>query len=124
MNISELLNFLKDNPNTTVPFPWKQIYDVETGLIFYKHIENGFFIYDFRPLVNIRRGVFWNNFLWSASIDCPDTRQMITNSQNSDGVSSVYLFCITCCDDITIYCIVDQPVFRCFICNGIVGRLP
>ncbi|CAL5191610.1 unnamed protein product [Lathyrus oleraceus] len=124
MDISVLLNFLQDNPDTLIPSPWKQIFDVETGLVYYKHSENGFLIYDFRPLVNIRRGIFLDNSLNSASIDCADTRQMITNFQNSYGLSKVYLFRITCCADITIHCIVDQPVFKCMLCHCIVGKLP
>nr|XP_027186476.1 uncharacterized protein LOC113784457 [Cicer arietinum] len=122
MDIPVLLNFLHKNPDAIVPYPWQQIYDVETGLVYYKNCENGFVIYDFRPLVNIRRGIFWDNYSWSASIDCPDVRQMRASVQNSDALSKAYLFRITCCTDIIIHCIVEQPVFRCFLCFSVVGQ--
>ncbi|KEH21879.1 hypothetical protein MTR_7g023070 [Medicago truncatula] len=81
MDIPLLLNFLQDNPDAPISSPWKQIYDVETWLIFYKNNESGFSIYDIRSLVNIQRGVLWDNSSYYATIDVPsnDTKYSTIN---------------------------------------------
>lgn len=63
-------------------------------------------ILTFRPLVNIQRGIIWDNCTWPTSIDCPNIYQMRTSVQNSDALPRAYLLRITCCAShhYSLYC--------------------
>lgn len=87
-------------------------------IIYYEHSENGFQIFDFRPLINFGGGTYLENHFFSASINQPDLRQMIMNIQNSYGLPRLYLFCTTCIGS-PLYAFVEQPVVRCPLCSRI-----
>ncbi|RDX78164.1 hypothetical protein CR513_41591, partial [Mucuna pruriens] len=53
MAISTLFNFLLNNPNAPVPFPWERIIDIQRRLIYYRHNGTGGMIFDARRLVNV-----------------------------------------------------------------------
>lgn len=80
---------------------------------------NGFLIFDFRRRINLGRGVFYYNSLWSAFTGCPIIGRMIENFQNLYGLPRLFLLRFNCFPGIIVYGIVEQRMIRCPLCGCI-----
>ncbi|KAL5180623.1 hypothetical protein HKD37_01G001712 [Glycine soja] len=121
MNTTVLFNFLLNDRECTVPFPWQAIIDIQ-NLVYYRNNETGFVIYDFRPLVDLGGGVFFENTIGSRFID-QEVLHEISNLQDFQNIPRLFLFS-TSCSGITFYGIVEQPVIRCPLCDRIIRWIP
>jgi len=94
----------------------------QKNLVYYRNNETGFVIYDFRPLVDLGGGVFFENTIGSRFID-QEVLHEISNLQDFQNIPRLFLFS-TSCSGITFYGIVEQPVIRCPLCDRIIRWIP
>ncbi|KAG5060474.1 hypothetical protein JHK87_001503 [Glycine soja] len=117
MDTSVLFNFLLNDQECPVPFPWQAIIDIQKNLVYYRNNETEFVIYDFRPLVDLGGGVFFENTIGSRFID-QEVLHEISNLQDFQNIPKLFLFS-TSCSGVTFNGIVEQPVIRCPLCDRI-----
>ena len=94
----------------------------QKNLVYYRNNETGFVIFDFRPLINLGGGVFFENTIGSRFID-QEVLHEISNLQDFQNIPKLFLFS-TSCSGITFYGIVEQPVIRCLLCDRIIRWIP
>jgi len=94
----------------------------QNKLVYYRHNETGFVIYDFRPLVNFGGGVFFENTIGSSFID-QEVLHQINNLEDFHNIPRLFIFC-TSCSGVTFYGIVEQSIIRCPLCERIIRWIP
>ncbi|XP_029124761.1 uncharacterized protein LOC114915005 [Cajanus cajan] len=120
MDTSILFNFLRNNTDVSVPFPWERVLDIQKELVYYRHCESGFVIFDFRPLIDFGEGICLENSTGCSFIDQEVIHQLISDNQGSKGL---FLF-RTSCTDKTFYAIVEQSIARCPLCKCLISWFP
>ncbi|KAG5069178.1 hypothetical protein JHK85_001555 [Glycine max] len=81
---------------------------LKKNLVYYRNNETEFVIYDFRPLVDLGGGVFFENIIGSRFID-QEVLHEISNLQDFQNIPKLFLFS-TSCSGVTFNGIVEQPV--------------
>ncbi|EEF49374.1 uncharacterized protein LOC8285281 [Ricinus communis] len=114
--VQSLWVFLRNTPETAVPYPWERCFDIRTEVLFYKNLMNGSMVIDLRSRVNLGGGLFHFSNMWHDLTGRYCSYHYPFALENQYDQDPPFLIAASCCGPL-VYFLCPEMVSFCPICN-------